>query len=319
MRFPGFYGNEGLKARLSASLRAGGLSHCYILEGPEGSGKRTLGRLLAAAMECQGPGDVPCGGCPACRKIFGGGHPDVVTVDSDTATVPIRLIREMQADAYIRPNEGRRKVYLLPRAQDMQPPAQNALLKLLEEPPEYCAFLLMTRHADQLLSTVRSRAVTLSLSPLTGAELLRRLKEAVPEAEERALAAAIDRSDGFLGAALELLSTARQDPREAALLEAIESEDALMLLETLVPMEKLKRQEFLALLSQLYRTLVRAMGSGALREAGTPARRRNGARLASAAEAVSHAITLLQANGSSGHAAGYLLSALAARPRREPY
>lgn len=135
MRFPGFYGNEGLKSRLSAAMNKGGLSHCYILEGPKGSGKKTLARLLAAAMECEHTGDRPCGVCPACHKIFGGGHPDVITVDSDTATVPIRIIREMQTDAYIRPNEGRRKVYLIPRAQDMQLPAQNALLKLLEEPP----------------------------------------------------------------------------------------------------------------------------------------------------------------------------------------
>ena len=73
MRFPGFYGNASLKRRLSTSLASGGLSHCYILSGPSGSGKKTLARLMAAAMECTGDGDRPCCSCPACRKIFGGG------------------------------------------------------------------------------------------------------------------------------------------------------------------------------------------------------------------------------------------------------
>lgn len=160
MRFPGFLGNFGLKARLSAAGDRGALSHCYILEGPQGSGKKTLARILAAAMECESTqGETPCGVCPACRKVLGGTHPDVITVDSDTVTVPIRLIREMQQDAYIRPNEGRRKVYLIPRAQAIQRSSQNVLLKLLEEPPGYCAFLLMAENAEQLLPTVDRKSV----------------------------------------------------------------------------------------------------------------------------------------------------------------
>ena len=127
MQFPGFFGNDGLKQRLSHALSGGGFSHFYLLVGPEGSGKKTLARCLAAAMECTGSGDKPCGVCSNCHKILDASHPDVITVDSDKATVPISVIRDMQTDAYIRPNEGKKKIYLIPRGQDMQAPAQNAL------------------------------------------------------------------------------------------------------------------------------------------------------------------------------------------------
>lgn len=316
MRFPGFYGNEGLKSRLSAAMNKGGLSHCYILEGPKGSGKKTLARLLAAAMECEHTGDRPCGVCPACHKIFGGGHPDVITVDSDTATVPIRIIREMQTDAYIRPNEGRRKVYLIPRAQDMQLPAQNALLKLLEEPPAYCAFLLMTDHIEKLLPTVRSRAVSLTLYPLEQRELLTALRQAAPNAEEDTIASAAYQSEGYLGAALSRLNAPESplDQQTAAFIQAFSTGDELTLLQMLIPLEKMKRQELLVLLQQLYRAFSRAIVPQAqtiqTKELRLLAQSASQGQLYTAARAISHAITLLQANGSSGHAVGALMAEL---------
>ena len=78
MRFDGFYGNAGLKERLSAAFSGGRVSHSYLLCGPDGSGKHTLARILAAAMQCTGRGETPCGVCPACRKVMDGQHPDVI-------------------------------------------------------------------------------------------------------------------------------------------------------------------------------------------------------------------------------------------------
>lgn len=311
MRFPGFYGNEGLKARLSAAQNR--LSHCYILEGPAGSGKRTLSKILAAAMECEGQGERPCGICPACKKIFGAGHPDVITVDSDTATVPIRLIREMQTDAYTRPNEGRRKVYLLPRAQDMQLPAQNALLKLLEEPPDYCAFLLMTDNIEKLLPTVRSRAVSLTLYPLNQRELQQALQTLAPNAEPQALALAMEQSDGYLGTALSVLEhpETAQDQEVISFLKAFASGDELQLLSALVPLEKYKRQDLLQFFQALLRTFTRAMDRNS---AKTPEHRLlslcSHEILFAATESLSHAITLLQSNVSCGHVVGMLMAEL---------
>ncbi len=311
MGYDELLGNQGLKDR----LRAGPLSHCYILEGPAGSGRRTLARLLAAAMECEGKVS-PCGHCNPCRKVMKDEHPDVITVDSDKATVPISLIRQMQSDAYIRPNEGNRKVYILPRAQDMQGPAQNALLKLLEEPPAYCAFILITDSADKLLETVRSRAVVLTLAPLSTAVLTDALKEQRPEASEAAIARAADRSDGYLGKALSLLDTpdTELETKARTIALALADHNDLALLEALFSLDKLGKQPFLDLLTELERLLLRAMRPDSADE--TAARLRAGGtsrRLFQSAEAVKNAVTLLQANGSAGHAMGILLAELGAR------
>ena len=187
MRFDGFCGNAGLKQRLSAAFAQGKISHCYLICGPDGSGKHTLARILAAAMECTGAGEAPCGVCTACRKAFDGQHPDIITVDdTEHKNVSIDVIRDARADMFIRPNEGKRKIYILPRAQDMLPAAQNALLKILEEPPEYGVFLLLSTHAEKLLPTIRSRCAELHLSPVgqeeTAAYLQRRLPQQQPDA-----------------------------------------------------------------------------------------------------------------------------------------
>ncbi len=85
-------------------------------------------------MQCTGAGRKPCGRCEGCRKVFEGVHPDVITVnDPAHKTIAVDVIRQMRADVFLRPNEGKRKIYLI--EQDMAEPPQNALLKILEEPP----------------------------------------------------------------------------------------------------------------------------------------------------------------------------------------
>lgn len=316
MNFPGFLGNDSLKLRLSAALRSGSLSHCYILVGPEGSGKKTLARLMAGAMECTGSGDKPCMNCNACRKIFGGGHPDVITVDSDKATVPISVIRQMQADAYIRPNEGKRKIYLIPRGQDLQAPAQNALLKLLEEPPAYCTFFIMTDNAEKILPTVRSRSVELTLNPLPDRMLEQALREKAPSPE--VLTSAMEQSQGYLGQALALLE--RKDaPDQTNLTNFVTgflSGDEFGLISALAPLEKLKRNELLELLEQVSATFARGLKasecpgspvSGLSRELSEKAEKQE---LFSAITAISQTIALLQNNGNSGLCVGLLLANL---------
>ena len=155
---------EPAALRIREAATRGALSHALLLTG---SGARLeLARYAAAAMECEAEGSRPCGVCRACRKVEEDIHPDVITVrDDEHKNVSVSVIREMRADAYIRPNEGKRKVYIVDPADSMNETAQNALLKVLEEGPQYAAFLLVAGEPGRLLETIRSRCEQLVLPP----------------------------------------------------------------------------------------------------------------------------------------------------------
>lgn len=146
--------------------RRGRLSHAWLLTGPAGSGKHALALALAQALVCTGE-ERPCGTCSHCKKAAAGIHPDVITVSPAEGKREIQVdqMRSLRADAYVRPNEAQRKVYVIDPASALNDSAQNALLKVLEEGPAYAAFLLIAEAAGQLLPTVRSRCEQLSLIP----------------------------------------------------------------------------------------------------------------------------------------------------------
>ena len=242
MAFETLLGNDQLKQNLTQSLSKGHVSHFYLIAGPEGSGKHTLAHLLAAALLCKGE-PKPCLHCTPCRKILDGSHPDFITVDDpEKKTVTVDLIRQARADMYVQPNESDYKIYLFPRAQDMGIPGQNALLKVLEEPPAYGVFLLLTDNPDKLLPTVRSRCTLLKMQALPRKVLLEALSREFPDASREDLEAAALRSGGFLGQAKALLSGGTQLPASTEeFLQAFASGDGLLLTQVFVPMEKWKR------------------------------------------------------------------------------
>ena len=126
----------------------------------------TAACFAAAALECTGEESRPCGVCPACRKVLAGIHPDVITVrDPDHKNIAVDVVRAIRADAYIRPNEGRRKVYVFPDCALLTEQDQNVLLKVVEEGPPYAAFLFCAENAAVVLQTLRSRCVELKLHP----------------------------------------------------------------------------------------------------------------------------------------------------------
>lgn len=147
------------------------LNHAYILSAPDRAEAVAAAKNLAAAAVCSGEGKVPCGKCRSCRKVFDGIHPDVISVrrpadDKGRAKKEITVdqIRAVTADSVIMPNEAARKVYIIEDADLMNPQAQNAALKLLEEPPAGVIFLLCAENAQLLLPTVRSRCAELIVS-----------------------------------------------------------------------------------------------------------------------------------------------------------
>ena len=169
-------GNYALKELLKPRLAQGKLGHAYIVAGEEGSGKHALASVLSRAMVCSAEGNKPCGVCPDCKKALAGIHPDIITIlpEEDKAAINVDQIRRMRADAYIRPNEAARKVYVLEGCDKLNNSCQNAMLKLLEEGPAYASFLLLAENQGNLLVTVRSRCETLALvadeQELTGEE-----------------------------------------------------------------------------------------------------------------------------------------------------
>ena len=271
MELTALAGNAALKEQLSAQEKGRGLSHAYLISGPAGSGKRTLARLLAAAMVCTGQGEKPCGHCAACKKALGGIHPDVIQVGSDGKPITVGQAREARADAYVRPNEGSRKVYVFHNAQDMNPSAQNALLKLLEEGPAYAAFLLLTENPGAVLTTIRSRCEGLSLTPVSQAEAEFYLAQRFPQISRDRRHAAARSCGGILGQAVGLLEGGQEDDPLWAdaveLLELICRRNELDLAVWCVALEKRDREELTQLLGRTVSLLRDAL---ALQRGGQP-------------------------------------------------
>lgn len=308
MSFDALLGNEQLKTDLARSLQTGHISHCYLITGPQGSGKHTLARLLAAAILCQGR-DKPCGVCHPCRKVLEGGHPDFITwEDPDYQKIPVKLIREtFRPDVFIKPNESEHKIYMI--SQELGLEGQNALLTILEEPPAYAVFLLLADNPQKLLPTVRSRCRELKLSALPRQLLEERLSRDFPQASREDLRRAAERSGGFLGQAKALLEEGLSlPPQTAAFVRAFAGGDALALTELLVPMEKWKRDALIPVLSGWLALLEEALAG--YREistlAGEIAARRTAPDIYRAIQALQKALTYAQSNVSPGAICGWL-------------
>lgn len=157
---------------MSLAFDEGRFPHALLLEGSPGSGTDILSGILAKAAVCLSEDERPCGRCSGCVKAAAGSHPDILTLDGDgdPRAFPVDAVREIRAGAYIRPNEAPRKVYRLLGVQNMAEPSQNALLKVLEEPPENVLFLLTAVSASGLLPTIRSRVQIFTLEDGRGSE-----------------------------------------------------------------------------------------------------------------------------------------------------
>ena len=157
------FASDPIARRIREAASRGTLSHALLFSGSGDLG--AAAQYAAAAMECQS-GQKPCGTCSACRKVFSGIHPDVITVrDEAHKNLSVDTIRQIRSDAYIRPNEGSRKVYIFPDCTILTEQDQNVLLKIVEEGPPYAAFLFCAENASVVLQTLRSRCVELKLHP----------------------------------------------------------------------------------------------------------------------------------------------------------
>lgn len=227
MPFSEVIAQERALSSLRAALRRGTLHHAYLFGGPEGVGKAGVARLLAQAANCEGgvagPGgyrEDPCGKCGPCHKIEKGIHPDVAVLAEERAMVkagrweaksgrsPSRdIVVDQVRDLVdhrlaLRRFEGRRRFVIIDPADAMNPQAQNALLKTLEEPPDDTTLVLVASSPDSLLPTIRSRCLRVPFAPVPAGAIEERLVAEGHAADRARLAAAL--SGGSLGKALAL-------------------------------------------------------------------------------------------------------------------
>ena len=165
--FKDVVGHKNIIKYISSAVQADAVSHAYILNGERGSGKRLLANLFAMSLQCQNRAEdgEECGKCQSCKQAQSGNQPDIIKVTHEKPnTISVDDIRtQVNNDIVIKPYSSKYKIYIIPEADLMSAQAQNALLKTIEEPPEYAVIMLLTENAEALLPTIRSRCVMMKL------------------------------------------------------------------------------------------------------------------------------------------------------------
>jgi DNA polymerase-3 subunit delta' len=215
-------GHRRLIALLSRAVARGTMPPSLLMAGPEGVGKKRVALAMAQALNCPTPVSTPeieldaCGECPTCRRVARLVHPAVIVLEpGDSGSIKIEPVRDAVYQAQFRPFEGRRRVVIIDDADALVPPAQNALLKTLEEPPSASVFVLVTSIPDMLLPTVRSRCPTLRFASLSVGDVAEILKRDHDYSEAEAGAVAVD-SEGSVKRALQSASSDLADARADA-------------------------------------------------------------------------------------------------------
>lgn len=168
-RFQDIIGQEQIKEHLRNAITAGKVSHAYIINGEKSSGKEFIAKVFAMALQCEKREEEPCQVCHSCKQALTDNHPDIIRVSHEKPnTISVDDIRaQVNNDVAIKPYSGPYKIYIINEAEKMTPQAQNAILKTLEEPPEYAVILLLTTNVNSLLPTILSRCVVLNMKPVS--------------------------------------------------------------------------------------------------------------------------------------------------------
>ena len=251
MNFP-LAGNARIREALTAAVESGRLPHAILIEGDKGTGRHTLAAFIARAAVCEGE-NKPCGECRGCRLEHAGTHPDIWTVapEDGKKNITVAQIRALRSEAYVKPHMSARRVFIIDMADTMNEQAQNALLKVLEEPPGSVLFILIAENKAALLDTVISRCTVLSLSPPEISEAGKYMAASMNYTSEQ-ISSALKESGGNIGAALNLLSGGSSGAATAAeeFIKLMLSSDELGMLKTAAKFEK-SRTEADAFLKEL--------------------------------------------------------------------
>ncbi len=203
--------HESIAENLINSVRGKTAAHAYIFEGERGIGTLEAAQLFAAALVCRSD-NPPCTHCAACGMAKAGTHPDIsyIKPPEGKKNITVDVIRSVAKDAYTKPYESEKKVYIITYGDEMNEQAQNAFLKILEEPPEYAVFVILAENHETLLMTIRSRCTLIHFPPAKADILKKALLRKYPQSDR--LEFAVRFSGGVLGRAEKILADESFEP-----------------------------------------------------------------------------------------------------------
>ncbi len=179
-RFGDIVGQEQLKEHMQNAIDMNKVSHAYIINAERGAGKEYIAKIFAMALQCENrQGVEPCQECHSCKQALTGNHPDIIFLTHEKpGTISVDDIRsQINNDVAIKPYSSLRKIYIINEGEKMTVQAQNALLKTLEEPPEYATIIILTTNVNSLLATILSRCVVLNMKPAKDAQVKKYLMD----------------------------------------------------------------------------------------------------------------------------------------------
>ena len=175
-------GQEHVVQTLKGALLTGRTGHAYLFSGPRGTGKTTIARIFAKALNCaertQNPQNIPCNKCAACLAVNDGRSLDLIEIDA-ASNRGIEDIRNLKDSALVAAPGGNYKIFIVDEVHMLTKDAFNALLKTLEEPPGHCVFILATTNPEKLIETIRSRTTVINFTKATNEEIVRSLTRVV--------------------------------------------------------------------------------------------------------------------------------------------
>ena len=260
--FKDIVGHEQIIEHLKTAIEMGKVSHAYILNGPDLSGKMMIAEAFARALLCEKQDPDGCGECRSCRQSDDRNNPDIIYVKHDKPnTISVDDIRtQLNNDIVIKPYSNQYKIYIVDEAEKMNQQAQNALLKTIEEPPAYAVIMLLTTNADSFLQTIRSRCITLNLKSVKNDVIKSYLmtEKKIPDYQADVCAAF---AQGVVGKAIKLASSDDFNELKESALSLIKRLDDIDLYEMCEAIKqisdyKLQVQDYFDLITVWYRDVL---------------------------------------------------------------
>ena len=260
--FSEIIGHEQIIENLKNAICYEKISHAYIFNGPDLSGKKMLAEAFAMALQCEKEQSFGCMECHSCKQAISHNHPDIIYVSHEKPnTIGVDDIRtQVNSDIGIKPYSSKYKIYIIDEAEKMNPQAQNALLKTIEEPPSYGILMLLTTNADGFLQTILSRCITLNLRGVKTEVIKKYLMTHYQKPDYLADICATF-SQGNVGKAIQLASSEEFNVLKAAVLALLKKTEELDVADISVTARELSEykpqiDEYLDLMTMWFRDVL---------------------------------------------------------------